>query len=110
MLQGDISCPLGHSQGELFVILYDRKRAAKKFQVTGRTSYLMGLYLQKRRVTLKIQLSSVRQWESNLQKSSSHLELVNMGWKQSVSGSLCHSSQRMAESAVEINSENRSYT
>lgn len=51
----------------------------EEFQGIGRTSYLMGLYLQKTRVTLKDRLSSVRQWESNLQKRSSHLELVNMG-------------------------------
>lgn len=77
----------------------------KKFQGIVRTSYPMVLYLQKTRVTLKIQFSAVKQWESNLQRSGSHLELVHMEWMQNVSDSLCHSSQRMAESAVEMNPE-----
>lgn len=77
----------------------------KKFQGIARTSYPMVLYLQKTRVVLKIQFSAVKQWESNLQRSGSHLELLHMGWKQSVSDSLCHSLQRMAESAVEKNPE-----
>lgn len=82
----------------------------KKFQDVARTSYPMVLYLQKTRVMLKIQFSAVKQWESNLQGSGSHLELVHMGWKQSVSDSLCHSLRRMAESAVEKNPENTSYS
>lgn len=101
MLQGDISCALGYSQGGFICYSMWQEKGSRKFQDIGRTSYLMGLYLQKTRNTLRIQLSSVRQWESNLWKSSSHLELVNMGWKQNVSDSLCHSLKRMAEAAVE---------
>lgn len=55
------------------------KEKQEKFQGTGGASYLMGLYLQKIRVSLKIQLSSVKQLESNLEKRSTHLELVYMG-------------------------------
>lgn len=78
MLQGTFPAHRVIPREDHLLFYMTGKEQQKKCQGIGRTSYLMGLYLQKTRVTLKIHLSSVRQWESNLQKSSSHLELVNM--------------------------------